>query len=88
VLDDMEWSVDGSPYHRKNPKRAAVFSQDERAAKPVRLVWDSILPHLGYEYVREYKEHQWGTARKPVEPTSSVPDTAGQRSSLFHGSST
>ena len=83
LLDDMEWSIAGSPYHRKNPKRSAMFSPDERTAKPVRLVWETILPHLGYEYIREHKEHQWGVARKPLKAASSVSGAGGRRSSLF-----
>ncbi|MEX5727060.1 putative O-methyltransferase YrrM [Rhodovulum iodosum] len=68
VLDDMNWSINGSPYYRKDPKRAEAFSEDECAAHTVRLVWDRILPHLGYRHVREIEPLAWGIARKPDGP--------------------
>lgn len=64
ILDDMDWSVATSAYHRENPKAGAMFSADERAAQPVRLTWELLLPHLGYAHVREIKEAGWGVARK------------------------
>ncbi len=65
VLDDMNWSLERSAYHRARPGSVAGFSPDERAAQTVRLVWRTILPHLGYEHVREYPALDWGVARKP-----------------------
>lgn len=65
LLDDMNWSIGRSPYYKKNPQQATKFDADEVQAKPVRLVWETILPHLGYEHVREYPEHNWALARKP-----------------------
>lgn len=64
VLDDMDWTINISPFFRQNPQLAAEFSPDERAAPTVRLVWDMILPRLGYSHVCEYKQLHWGVARK------------------------
>ena len=70
VLDDLDWTVAGSPYYRENQKRAARFSPDEAAAPTVRRVFDLILPHLGYAHVRETTgpRWRWGVARKPGAP--------------------
>ncbi|MYM57059.1 class I SAM-dependent methyltransferase [Thalassovita mangrovi] len=65
VLDDMSWSMAASPYHQKNPDTMKEFSQDEREAKTVQLVWDTVLPHLGYQPVKIYPDADWGVARKP-----------------------
>ncbi|APZ53154.1 class I SAM-dependent methyltransferase [Salipiger abyssi] len=64
VLDDMNWSMAGSAYHRKNPETMNAYSEDERSAKTVRLAWDTLLPHLGYSHIREYPAIGWGVARK------------------------
>ena len=29
------------------------------------MVWETIVPRLGYENLREKKEFQWGIAQKP-----------------------
>jgi predicted O-methyltransferase YrrM len=64
VLDDMNWSMATSNYHKRNPEKAKGFSEDERQAQTVRRVWETILPHLGYSLVREVTEISWGIARK------------------------
>lgn len=64
ILDDMNWSMASSKYHKDNPASMAKFSQDEREAQTVRLVWETILPHLGYHVLREYPRIGWGVARK------------------------
>ena len=65
LMDDMEWSISRSPFYQKNPKMSKRYDHDEVVSKPVRMVWNTILTHLGYEYIREYKDQQWGLARKP-----------------------
>ena len=65
VLDDMNWSIATSAAYKSNPERANSYSADEKQAKAVRLVWENILPHLGYERVQEIKDLKWGVARKP-----------------------
>lgn len=65
LLDDMSWSMARSPHYRRNPQLSNRYDNDEVAAEPVRLVWETVLGHLGYEYVREYEDLNWGLARKP-----------------------
>lgn len=64
VLDDMDWSIGSSAYFRAHPERSSRYSPDERKAKSVRLVWDLLLPELGFTHVREVRDLHWGIARK------------------------
>ncbi len=66
LLDDMNWSMARSPHYDRNPKLRKRYDDDEVEAQPVRLVWEKILKHLGYEHIREYKDERWGLARKPL----------------------
>jgi predicted O-methyltransferase YrrM len=68
VFDDIDWSIEHSSAYSKNPKRMARYSEDERAAKTVRLVWDLLVPEYGYAHVREFPEIGWAVARKPAAP--------------------
>ena len=65
LLDDMDWTMRRSRHYQSRPDTLAKFDEDEVDAAPVRLVWQTILRHLGYEHVREYPEAHWGLARKP-----------------------
>lgn len=67
ILDDMDWSPGNSRQAARSGNKFKNFSRGELEAKSVRLVWDTILPHLGYEHVREYPEVRWGVARKPMD---------------------
>jgi len=64
ILDDMDWTIDQSPFFQQNPNLAQEYSADERAAPTVRLAWDLILPRLGYVHEAEIRELHWGVARK------------------------
>jgi hypothetical protein len=65
VLDDLDWTISKSVKHNpQSAKNYERYSQDEKDAKGVRLVWDTIVPHLGYDR-EEVKALQWGVARKP-----------------------
>lgn len=66
LLDDMNWSMARSPHYRRNPHLSTRYDDDEVQAQPVRLVWETVLTHLGYEHVREYEDENWGLARKPL----------------------
>ena len=65
LLDDMNWSIARSPHYQKNPKLSQRYDEDEKTSQPVRLIWDTVLKHFGYEHVREYPSENWGLARKP-----------------------
>ena len=65
LLDDLDWSIATSPFARSEKGRQAYegFSDDEKAAKGVRMTFEHIADHLGYD-VEEVPEFQWGIARK------------------------
>lgn len=65
LLDDLDWSIDGSP-HARTPagqRTYEAYSDDEKAAKGVRMTFEHIADHLGYA-VEEVPKFQWGIARK------------------------
>jgi predicted O-methyltransferase YrrM len=65
LLDDLDWSIAKSP-QAKTPRGLATYeaySDDEKAAKGVRMTFDHIADHLGYD-VEEVPQFQWGIARK------------------------
>ena len=64
LLDDMSWSIAGSPYFQSKPALAERYSEDEAATETVRRVSELILPHLGYTMEQELTELRWGVARK------------------------
>jgi predicted O-methyltransferase YrrM len=67
LLDDLDWSIAGSP-QAKTPAGQATYqaySDDEKAAKGVRMTFEHIADHLGYD-VEEVPKFQWGIARKRV----------------------
>lgn len=66
VLDDVHWTI--ANRIEKNPNAAAQYAkydEDELQEPAIKLVWETIVPHLGY--ARTYLESfDWGVARKPV----------------------
>ena len=64
VIDDLNWTIARSI--QKNPAAAKSygrFDDDEKTEAGVRLAWNTIIPHLGYER-EEVTEWPWGIARK------------------------
>ena len=68
VLDDMSWSIAKSIAATDAfARRYARYDDDEKEEKVIKLVWDTVVPRLGYE--REYARRlNWGIARKPAHP--------------------
>jgi predicted O-methyltransferase YrrM len=67
IFDDLEWTIDKMLAKREG-KGATYekYSADERQTKNVRLVFDTLVPHLGYQELSEAPQFQWGIARKPL----------------------
>ena len=65
VLDDLDWSIATSPQARTpdGQRTYAAYSDDEKAAKGVRMTFTHIAHHLGYD-VEEVPRFHWGIARK------------------------
>jgi len=64
LLDDMDWTMEGSKYYQNNPAQMRPYDRDERQTPAVRRIWDTLLPHLGYEYVKEFPDYEMGLVRK------------------------
>lgn len=66
TLVNMDWSMERSPYYNSRPEQTRRYDTDEIEATPVRLVWNTLLPTLGFEHVREHEDVRWGVARKQL----------------------
>ena len=67
VFDDLPWTVESAMKHSVNaPRHWRSLGADERATPAVQLVFDLLVPHLGYTDRRIVNEGQWGVARKPL----------------------
>lgn len=67
IFDDLDWTIE--KFIAKREGRGAVYagySEDERQARSVRMVFDTIVPHLGYVSRSEARKFRWGIARKPA----------------------
>lgn len=66
IFDDLDWTIEKSISKREGRESAyAKYSEDELRAKNVRMVFDTIVPHLGYGSRTEERKLRWGIARKP-----------------------
>lgn len=60
AFDDLNWSIAKSPTVKKSK-----YSDDEKEANGVRMVYELIAPHLGYVNSFEEAKFGWGFAQKP-----------------------
>lgn len=77
VFDDLKWTIDAAiPKQPEVPRSWRACSRDERATPGVRLVFDLLVPHLGYVGRQTAQRGQWGIAQKPADaprPEESAP---------------
>lgn len=67
VFDDLKWTIEAAiPDMAKVPAHWLACSPDERVTPAVQLVFDLLVPHLGYTDVRTANNGEWGIARKPA----------------------
>lgn len=68
IFDDLDWTISKSVANRPKTARDPwiTYSQDERDAKGVRMVWELIVPEFGYVNRSEVPHFQWGVAQKPL----------------------
>src|SRR5690606_15735400 len=67
VFDDLKWTIQTAMQSmEKVPKHWLACSPDERVTPAVRLVFDLLVPHLGYTDMHVINRGQWGVARKPL----------------------
>lgn len=69
VFDDIRWTIDAAMENRAGalPRFWQACSQDERETAAVQLVFESMVPHLGYTDQRYLHKGRWGIARKPLD---------------------
>jgi predicted O-methyltransferase YrrM len=78
VFDDLDWTMDASMRQTRNaPKTWTARSADERAAAPVRMVFETLVPELGYTELGTLYGGWWGIARKPLQPQRGEGDAGG-----------
>jgi predicted O-methyltransferase YrrM len=67
IFDDLEWTMQSAMKDRPVPPRQwRACSADEQATPGVKLVFDLLVPHLGYTDRSVINGGRWGIARKPV----------------------
>jgi predicted O-methyltransferase YrrM len=65
VVDDLDWTINGSLARGHDSASIyAGYSDDEKAANPVQMAYDLILPRLGYTDFKTERRFAWGLARK------------------------
>lgn len=62
IFDDLDWTVAGSS--GISDPSFAKFSEDERQAKTVRMVFEQLAPYVGYDSLAEEPTFRWGIGRK------------------------
>jgi predicted O-methyltransferase YrrM len=65
IFDDLDWTLEKSEGRQGGKTGSERYSQDELSTATVRMVFDTIVPHLGYGSRSEQKKFRWGIARKP-----------------------
>jgi predicted O-methyltransferase YrrM len=81
IFDDLKWTVKAAMKKKrpKVPRSWRACSKDEKATAGVKMVFDLLVPHLGYTDMRTAKNGWWGIARKPLveAPDRVQPRAAG-----------
>jgi predicted O-methyltransferase YrrM len=63
VIDDLDWSMANSKHYQEHPEQADKYSIDEQNSQGIRIVWNKLLPEVGFKKIREVPEHSWGIAQ-------------------------
>ena len=75
VFDDLQWTIaDNIKHMDKVPRHWLACSKDEQNAPAVSMVYELLVPHLGYEKVAMANNGRWGIARKPIRRTKPIED--------------
>lgn len=70
IFDDLEWTIENAMSGRaKIPAHWRRCSAEERATPAVQMVFDLLVPHLGYTKMQTVNGGQWGVAQKPGRDT-------------------
>lgn len=84
VFDDIRWTIDAAMKNRSGalPRYWQACSQDERETAAVQLVFESMVPHLGYTDRKYLHKGRWGIARKPLDADGTLTKTPTRGDSL------
>lgn len=78
IFDDLEWTIEHALVGRtKIPAHWRRCSKDEQASPAVQMVFDLLVPHLGYTNLHTVNAGQWGIAQKPesdAQPANTAAD--------------
>jgi predicted O-methyltransferase YrrM len=66
LFDDIYWALAESADYKRNPQKYAHYDEDELNSQSIRLIWEEVVPHLGYTRVELFERYQWGLAQKPL----------------------
>lgn len=65
IFDDLDWTINSSTRGKpERAKRYASYSNEEKRSPGVRLVFETLVPHLGYHNIQEDRDLGWGFAQK------------------------
>jgi predicted O-methyltransferase YrrM len=74
IFDDLKWTVAAAVNDlTQAPRSWRACSEDERATPGVKMVFDLLVPHLGYTHRRTAKNGWWGIAQKPADAVPNAP---------------
>ena len=66
IFDDLEWTIEiAAQSMDRVPRHWRDCSVDEQATPAVKMVFEILVPHLGYGDRHTVNGGQWGIARKP-----------------------
>ena len=84
VFDDLPWTIEAAQQDMVEvPSHWSAVDSDESSTPAVKLVFDTLVPHLGYTDSRIVNDGQWGVARKPIDEGNHRAAAQGRVGRLF-----
>lgn len=74
IFDDMDWTIAGSLQRGSTSEETwKGYSEEEKTAPAVRMVFDTLVPGFGYTNLQVVKRFKWGIAQKPSDAPMTKP---------------
>jgi len=84
VFDDLPWTIEAAKQDMVEvPLHWSAVDSEEASTPAVNLVFDTLVPHLGYTDSRIVNDGQWGVARKPIDEGNHRSAAQGRVGRLF-----
>ena len=84
VFDDLPWTIEAAMQNRTEvPEHWRAVDSEERSTPAVKLVFDLLVPHLGYTDKHIVNDGQWGIARKPLDESKGRAPARGALRRIF-----